>query len=100
MQTLSQKIRQLIVLTFCLCASAYFSYHTIYGRYGLEARSKIMERHTLLKVEMESLNTVRAKLQNEVTVLSSAAPHSDLVEEISADVLGYVYPGDSVLLLP
>lgn len=100
MQSLSQQIRQILLLIFCLGASASFSYHTIYGRYGLETRAQLMERLTLLKVEMESLETVRSKLENDVALLNSEPPNSDFLEEVAGDVLGYVRPADRVLLIP
>lgn len=100
MQHSSHKVRNILVLLFCLSASAYFSYHTVYGRYGLEARTQLKERLHILEVEMASLETVRSRLQNEVNLLSVEEPTQDIIREISAEVLGYVSPQDNVMLLP
>lgn len=100
MQNSPQRLRQFLVLLFCLSATAYFSYHTVYGRYGLEARTQLKERLQSLRVEIASLETVRSRLQNEVSLLSSEDPDPDIVEEVAGDVLGYVYRQDKVILLP
>ncbi len=85
------------MLLFSLSATAYFSYHAIHGRHGLEARSAIVERADLIEFEIRSLETVRARLRHDVALLSPDVPDPDLVEEIARDVLGYVHPRDRVI---
>jgi cell division protein FtsB len=86
-----------LVLLACLASTAYFAYHARYGRHGLEARNQLIERSALLDFELKGLETVRAKLERDVALLSPEVPNSDLVEEIARDVLGYVRSDDTVL---
>ena len=81
----------------CLSFSAYFAHHTMYGRHGLEARTKLIERSELLEFEIKSLEAVRADLTHEVQLLSLDRPDPDLVEEIARDIMGYARPGDLIL---
>jgi cell division protein FtsB len=80
--------------------TAYFAYHAIYGRHGLEVRSQLTERSALLEFEIKSLEVVRARLKRDVALLSPDQPDSDLVEEIARDVLGFVRPDDFVIARP
>jgi cell division protein FtsB len=91
------RLRQSTVLLFCLCSTAYFTNHALYGRHGLEARQKLTERSSLLDFEIRSLEAVRSKLARDVALLSPELPNSDLVEEIARDVLGFVAPGDKIV---
>lgn len=96
----SARPRQATVLLLCLGLTGYFSYHAINGRHGFEARSKLIERSALLEFEINSLEAVRAKLEHDVALLSPDKPDTDLVEEISREVLGFVRPEDQVLTRP
>jgi cell division protein FtsB len=88
------------VLLLCLGFTAYFAYHAIYGRHGLEVRSQLTERSALLEFEIKSLEAVRANLKRDVALLSPDKPDPDLVEEIARDVLGFVRPDDLVIARP
>jgi cell division protein FtsB len=90
-------VRQAFVLLACLTAAAYFAYHARYGRHGMEARALLLERSALLNFETQSLETVRAKLERDVALLSPELPNADLVEEVARDVLGYVHPADRII---
>jgi cell division protein FtsB len=90
-------LKQALVLLACLMATAYFAYHAKYGRHGLEARQRLIERSALLDFEIKGLETVRSKLKHDVTLLSPEIPDSDLVEEIARNVLGYVRSDDRVI---
>jgi cell division protein FtsB len=85
------------VLLLCLGFTAYFAYHAIYGRHGLEARSQLTERSALLEFEIKSLEAVRANLRRDVALLSPDSPDPDLVGEIAREVLGFVDPRDQVV---
>lgn len=92
-----RRFNQVLVLLACLASTAYFAYHARYGRHGLEARNQLIERSALLDFELKGLETVRAKLERDVALLSPEVPNSDLVEEIARDVLGYVRSDDTIL---
>ncbi len=92
------RLKQALVLLICLSSTAYFSYHVLYGRYGLEARSVFAERAGLVEFEIRSLQTVRASLANDVALLSASPPDPDIVEELSREILGFVHPDDRLIL--
>ncbi len=86
------------MLLLCLSFTAYFAFHTLKGRYGLEARDKLLERESALQFEIESLEAVRAKLERDVALLRPDIPDPDFVEEIAREVLGFANPRDRVLM--
>lgn len=89
-----------MVLLVCWSFTGYFAYHAIYGSHGLEARSRLMERSSLLEFEIRSLEAVRAKLQRDVDLLTPDPPDADLVEEIARDMLGFARPQDRIVVRP
>lgn len=91
------RVRQVLVLLASLTSSAYFGYHALHGRHGLDARNQLVERSSLLDFEIKSLEAVRAKLERDVALLSPDKPNADMVEEIARDVLGYVHPADRLV---
>jgi len=88
--------RQILVSLLCLCALAYFACHTITGKRGLEARSRLIERSRQLEPEIKRLEAVRARLEREVRLLDAGDP--DIVEEVAIEMLGFARPGDRVLV--
>jgi cell division protein FtsB len=90
--------RQILVSLFCSCALAYFAYHAIIGKRGLEARSRLIERSRQLGPEIERLEAVRTRLEREVRLLDAGDP--DLIEELAIALLGFARPGDRVVLFP
>ena len=87
---------RLFTLACCTALSAYFTYHTLAGRYGMQARTELQARLTVLEFEAESLKKARAGLRNEIALLGPDTPDADLVEEIAQDVLGYAHPDDRI----
>ena len=79
--------------------SVYFVQHTIKGKYGLEARSRLIERSKTLEREIAGLEAVQSILLRDVMLLRPDPPHPDLVEEIATGVLGMARPGDRIVLL-
>lgn len=84
------------MLLLCLGLTAYFAFHTVKGRYGLEARDKLIERESALEFEIDSLEAVRAKLERDVALMRPDIPDPDIVEEIAREVLGFANPRDRV----
>jgi cell division protein FtsB len=90
-------LRQTSVLLVCASLTAYFAYHAIRGKHGLEARSRLSERSMLLEREITSLEAARARLERDVKLLGTAPPDPDLVSELAFEILGFVEPGTLVL---
>lgn len=86
------------MLLLCLGLTAYFAYHTLKGRHGLEAREKLLERESALQFEMQSLEAVRAKLERDVALLRPDLPDLDIVEDVAREVLGFARPEDLVVM--
>jgi cell division protein FtsB len=80
--------------------TTYFAYHCLYGRHGFEARTRLMERSSVLEFEIRSLEAVRSHLSRDVALLSATPPAPDLVEEIARDVLGFAAPRDQIQRRP
>lgn len=92
-------MKQVLVLLACAATSTYFAYHAAYGRHGLEARQRLIERAAILEFEIKGLEAARARLERDVALLTPELPNDDLVEEIARDVLGYVRADDKIISL-
>src|SRR5215510_16260991 len=90
--------RQILVSLFCVCGLGYFAYHAIVGKRGLEARSRLIERSRQLEPEIQRLEALRARLERDVRLLDTRDP--DIVEELAIETLGFVRPGDRIVLAP
>lgn len=86
------------MLLLCIGFTAYFAYHTLNGRHGLDARDRLLERESALQFEIQSLEAVRAKLERDVALLRPDLPDPDFVEEIAREVLGFAHPRDRVVV--
>jgi cell division protein FtsB len=92
------RFQQILVSLFCSCMLAYFAYHAIIGKRGLEARTRLIERSRQLEPQIERLEAVRARLEQDVHLLARRDP--DLVEELAIELLGFARVTDRVLLWP
>ena len=86
------------MLLVCFSLTAYFGYHAIQGRHGLEARSRLINRSAQLEREIGALETVRARLQREVTLLDERAPDPDYIDELARTELGFARAGDHLII--
>jgi cell division protein FtsB len=90
--------RQILVSLFCLLALGYFAYHAIVGKRGLEARHRLIERSRQLEPQIARLEAERSRLEREVRLLDARDP--DIIEELAIEILGFVRPGDRVVVGP
>jgi cell division protein FtsB len=90
--------QQILVSLACCCALAYVAYHAICGKRGLEARSRLIERSRQLEPEIERLEAVRARLENDVRLLNARDP--DLIAELAIGLLGFAPVGSRVIVAP
>ncbi len=81
----------------CLSFSAYFVYHSYYGRYGFEARSRLVAQQTLLDFEIKSLEASRSRLERDIMLLNANPPHPDIIEDIARNELGFAHPDDLIV---
>ena len=87
------------MLLIAIGLAVYFGYHTIQGRHGLEARSRLIERASVLDTEIRALEAVRSRLEREIALLDERAPDPDFVEEIARDMLGFAKPGERIIVV-
>ena len=87
----------ILVSLGCCALAAYFIHHAYYGRHGLEAQTRLIERTAVLDREIKRLEAVHARLKHHVALLASEPPVRDLVEEIARRDLGFSYPGDVIV---
>lgn len=90
--------QRLPVLIVCCCLAAYFGYHAVHGKHGLEARWALQARAQALAAELRDLEEVRSRLEREVALLNEREPDRAFVEEIARGLLGYARPSDRILL--
>ena len=95
-----RRSRQTLVTWCCLGLTAYFVYHTVVGSYGLEARSRLIQRSDLLSGELVALEAVRTHLDRDVKLLNVTAPDPDIVDELARDVLGLIRPDEMIIISP
>ena len=77
---------------------AYFAYHAFAGEQGL---GKWTDKQTELadkKAELEALEAKNAALQKDIARLTPGQIDPDLVEYLARRDLGFVYPGELVLV--
>lgn len=91
--------RSPLVMLGCLALSAYFIHHAVYGRHGIVARARLIDRQVIANQEFNRLDAIRSGLQRDVGLLGSNPPHPDLVEETATALLGYARPGDRITVL-
>ena len=90
----SFKGRQVLVLLLCAGALCYFASQGLQSRYGLETRTKLLERSVALTQELSRLEAVRARLERDTTHLAPDPPDLDLLDEHARRVLGFLHPSD------
>jgi cell division protein FtsB len=79
--------------------TAYFAYHAISGKHGLEARSRLVERSKAIERDISALETVRARLARDVAGLSETSPDLDLIDEMARELFALARPDEHVILL-
>ena len=82
------------MLLFCTGLSSYFVFQALQHRYSLETRVKLQERSVALARELDRLETVRAALERETTLLAAEPPDLDLLDEHARRILGFLRPND------
>jgi cell division protein FtsB len=86
------------VLLICCCLMAYFGFHAIHGKHGIESRRNLEVRAQVLAGELRVLDAVRSRLAKEVTLLDGSRPDRDYVEEIARGLLAFAHPADRIVL--
>ena len=83
-----------MVLLLCFGALSYFVHQALQSRYGLETRSKLLERSVALDQELDRLEAMRGTLERDTARLAADPPDLDLLDEHARRVLGFLRPDD------
>ncbi len=81
-----------------LMLMAYFTYHALAGSHGLFALMDMRERRDALSAELAIVRAERERLERRVDLLDDDRLDPDMLEESAGVSLGYVRPGDLVIL--
>jgi len=92
------KIRQNLVLVICLAMLAYFGFHAVEGKHGLESRAVLLKRASGLESRLARLEAERIRLARNVDLLRGDRLDPDMLAEQARRVLVMTHPDDIVLL--
>ena len=86
------------LLCLNLGSIGYFAAHALAGRHGLASRSALIARAAVLASAIERLEVNRGLLRADVAALGAEPPDPDVIEEIAADLFGFVRRGDRIVV--
>lgn len=92
-----RKHRSVLVLIVAIGLSAYFGYHAIAGRHGLEARADLFVRVQGLEQEVARLEAIRTRLRHDAALLQDQSINPDMLDEVVRSVLRYTDANDVVV---
>ena len=92
--------RQIFVLLLCLGTLSYYVHQASQTRYGLETRTRLLERSVALSQQLGRLEAVRAILERDTTRLAADPPDLDLLGEHARGKLGFARPDERRLVVP
>ncbi len=93
-------VRRNVMMIVGLCLSLYFSYHMLLGDRSLLRLVMLEHRIESLSVQYDDYHGRRVALEHRVTMLRPGSVDRDLLEERARAVLGYVRPGEQVVIVP
>lgn len=94
-----RSLQHIFVALSCALLGLYFGYHTVYGKYGLEAQSSVDERRAYVDQRLLSLRAVHDRLRREIALLDPERPDAGMVEELARETLGFAYPDERILIV-
>lgn len=89
----------LIVPAICSLLIAYFIYHALNGRYGVDALAHMREEATRLEYALTDVTLQRTKLAERVQLLRDGTIERDILDEQARLMLGLALPTEVVILL-
>ena len=82
----------------CLGLISYFGYHLVVGGHGLKARVRMEQQIRVLEGELAGLETVRKRMERDVSLLRAEHLDPDMLDERARAVLNFAHPNDVVIL--
>ena len=77
----------------------YFAFHAFAGEQGLGAWSDLQSEISDLKTEKARLETLSETLRQDIARLDPVSPDEEFVELLARKRLGYVRPGEWVVVM-
>lgn len=90
--TVKRFAQGMIVPLFCVGLTSYFSWHAIYGEYGAFALTRLDERVSMRALELDKIESERAKLERRVALMQPGKVDPDMLDEQSRASLGFSRP--------
>lgn len=87
-----------IIPVICLAAIAYFCYHAIEGKYGINAYTRLTLQIQETKAALSEVTADRKMLERRVGLLRQDGLDADMLEEQSRRVLGMQKDRELVIL--
>jgi cell division protein FtsB len=85
---------------FAAAAVAYFGYHSVHGKRGLNAHRSFEAEIATLNERLAELTAERKALELRVGQFEPEAVDRDLLDEEARRSLGWMAPNDRILVLP
>ena len=97
-QRRNSNLHRLFLPVFCLTLSAYFYYHSMIGKYGLESHKLTTERSIELQFKLASLQHEREELENRVLLLKNGSIERDMLDEQARYNLNLLHKDEIVIM--
>ena len=97
-QRKNHNFHRLIIPAFCITLSAYFYYHSVTGRYGLESYHETVKQSRELETKLATLRKEREKLSNRVVLLKNGSIERDMLDEQVRYNLNMLHPDEVAIM--
>ena len=89
---------RLIIPVLCTALSAYFYYHSVTGKYGLESYNRTVETVKNLELKLVDLRAERQILENRVILLKNGTIERDMLDEQVRYNLNMMHPDEIAIM--
>lgn len=72
---------RLIVPALTVAVLSYFGYHVYHGEFGIDSKSRLRERASVLQTQLDSVHAVRVTLERQVGLLHDGTIDKDMLDE-------------------
>lgn len=91
-------LRKACIPVACLALIGYFGYHLFVGENGLESQARLQARVNALQGELKGLQSVRMRLDRDVSLMRADKLDPDMLDERARAILNFSHPNDIVIM--
>ena len=91
---------QVCVMLGCLGLLAYFTYHGLYGKHGLQASHVVQAELDALKSELAELQAEKKALEHRISLMVPERLDPDMLDESARNALNFARPDELIILHP